>query len=246
MLAVLLDRHGLSPDGWSDHFPLTVLVVKRGWRRSVPRPIDVALVLGWSWGLRVWARVSPAIRRFLTVARNSWELFDAIAEREGVNLVVDSSKDPVRLKLLYIHAPCRFKVIHLVRDGRAVAASAHRRTGMPIAAAARDWVRSNRNIELVLRTIPKAQQLRVRYEDLCDDPARELERICRFAGVPYDHGMLTLRQRPSHEIPGNPMLFRTGERSIAKDERWRQELSPEEVRECERVLGRRNRRYGYE
>jgi hypothetical protein len=213
--------------------------------RKLPSPLELALAAGLERGVRALGRVSRSADRHCETARNSWRVAEAMAAADGAGNVIDSSKSAVRLKLLYIVRPRNVRVVHLVRDGRAVAASAMRRKAMTAETAARVWKRENQHLALVLRGIPAGQKHRVRYEDLCENPARELARICDFLGLHYESGMPRLWQRPVHNIPGNPMLFEKSRRAITRDDRWRRDLSAPEVSAIERIAGRLNRSLGY-
>lgn len=230
---------------WYRYAPVGVRRTRTGVRRILPSLMDVAVVVGSHRMVRLVSQVPGMNRKMAVAVRNSWTLFEAVAETDGTSVVVDSTKNPVRLKLLYMTGPDRFQTIHLVRDGRAVAASAMRRTGVGMREAARQWVRANRNVEWVLRSIPAAQKLRVRYEDLCDDTENVLRRICGFIGLDYVPEMIQLKRRTYHQVPGNPMLFDRAHTVIQKDERWRQQLSARDRSEFARIGGEMNRAYGY-
>jgi hypothetical protein len=214
--------------------------------RRLPSPLEFALAAGMEGGVRALGRVSRLARRHLDSARHSWHVAEAMAAEDGTRFVVDSSKSAIRLKLLYIVRPSAVRVIHLVRDGRAVAASAMRRRGVTAATAARLWKRENQHLALVLRGIPARQKHRVRYEDFCNDPAGALGALCGFVGVAFESSMLRLWDRPVHNIPGNPMLFERTRRDVSTDERWRRDLSPDDVRAIEAIAGPMNGTFGYE
>jgi len=258
----VLSRHGVRDFKWTirDTKPAGSYVLREGRNcvevysasapgknplRMVPSPLEVVLALGAGPALRVLCANSSRAARYIEIAKNSWAVADAMATVSATRFVIDSSKSPVRLKLLYMLRSDRVRILHLVRDGRAVAASAMRRRRIPAAAAARMWQRDNRNIAVMLRSIPARFKLVVRYEDLCEDPVKELTRVCDFIGVPFESGMATLSGRPVHNIPGNPMLFDRNRRSVRKDERWRQQLVESDVRAIEHVAGRFNRSLGY-
>jgi hypothetical protein len=116
---------------------------------------------------------------------------------------------------------------------------------MSAATAARIWKRDNQNLAIMLRSVPNRLKLSVRYEAVCEDPAKELRRVCDFLDLSFESGMLTLWGRPVHNIPGNPMLFDRSQRAIRKDERWRRDLSEGDVQAFERTAGRLNRTLGY-
>ena len=214
--------------------------------RIVPEPLEVSLALGTASAVSMVRALSPRAASYAQIAENSWAVADAMAEVSNARYVIDSSKSPVRLKLLYMLRPERMRILHLVRDGRAVAASAMRRhDNMSAAMAARIWKRDNQNLRMMLRTVPDRLKLGVRYEALCEDPAAELRRVCEFLQLEFDPAMLTLWSRPVHNIPGNPMLFNRSQRAIRKDERWRRDLSETDIQAFERAAGRLNRAFGY-
>ncbi len=90
-----------------------------------------------------------------------------------------------RRALDYLGPGARF--IHIVRDGRDVVTSRHRR------APDRYWVSPQRWIRDVaagraLETHPRV--VTVRYEDLVHDLEPELRRLCAFLDLPFDERML--------------------------------------------------------
>jgi hypothetical protein len=213
--------------------------------RVLPDPLELTLAFGGRGALETLARVSRRAADYLAIGRNSWHVADAMAAATGARYVVDSSKSAVRLKLLYLLRPEAMRIVWLVRDGRAVAASAMRRRRLPAQQAARTWKRENQHLDLVLRAVPERQKLRIRYEALCADPAGELRRVCDFLELPVEPGLTALWERPVHNIPGNPMLFQKGRKSIHQDDRWRRDLTAGDVAAFEHVAGRMNRGMGY-
>lgn len=213
--------------------------------RRLPSPTELALVLG-SRALLSWtSRISRDASASIAAAQNTWTIADVICEEDGTNYLLDSSKNAVRLKLLYLARPWAFRIVYLVRDGRAVVCSAMRRRGLTADRAAAIWKRENQHIHLVLRTIPADQVITLTYEGLCDDPEATLARACEFLGVEPQPGLVRLWQRPVHNVPGNPMLFDRSVMTIRKDERWRKDLTPADLDLFERVAGAFNRQFGY-
>lgn len=87
------------------------------------------------------------------------------------------------------------RVVHIVRDGHAVAASIRERARQyperftrqrRPAYAVRTW---NRAVRATARVAPRPEQTVVRYEDLTADPEGELRRICRETGLVFDPAM---------------------------------------------------------
>ena len=186
-----------------------------------------ALVYGKAPVVAGAAKAVPAARREIEAAARSWTAFDSMAEQFGVRVIIDSTKTPARMCALRFHRPDDVYVLHLVRDGRAVAASDMRRTGAAARAAAKAWASANRKAELSTRNIRPKRLKTMRYEDFCDDPSSSATRIFEWLGLtPTGHVDL-----PSvgdyHAIPGNPMLL-SGIDAIRKDEGWRR-INAEQV-----------------
>lgn len=84
------------------------------------------------------------------------------------------------------------RFVILVRDGRDVAASFIKRYGSARPGIER-WLADNR-VTLAERDAPDVTLLR--YEDFLDDPASELERVCRFLGLRYRLDLLDYHKTP--------------------------------------------------
>lgn len=211
----------------------------------------------------LWA--SPAWRKHFPewTARNH-ALVRSIARVAGVSVVADSSKIAIRLKYLRRNPALRIKVIHLVRDGRAVAltymnpaefadaADPKLRGGgtgksqqdrLTMTDAAHEWLRSNEEALEVLRTIPAGDQLRISYEQLCSDPGATLGGVYRFLGLEDDDSYRSFRSA-SHHVVGNGMRL-DDTSDVVLDERWRGALNQADLREFERIAGSLNRGFGY-
>lgn len=211
------------------------------WRGAVEKVALLQPSLGLARGL---ARVAAPLHH--RAALTSFEWYRAIREATGAAVVVDSSKDPRRLKWLYTVAPEEYRLIHLIRDGRAVAASGIRRTGRPMEEVARKWRALQGRTQAVQRSIPDRQKIRVKYEALCADPGQVLREIFEFLGLPSENGTVRIDKEDLHNIGGNAMRFRSAETTIRLDDRWTRELTAEHLATFDRIAGRLNRRLGYD
>src|SRR5699024_877985 len=143
-------------------------------------------------------------------------------------IVIDSSKSPGRMKSLRVEKPHRLKALYLIRDGRAVAASEMRRKQVDFDTAVRSWVKANRRTRIMLRSMPREDVFHVKYDDVCAAPLEPLNAIFTFLGVHRMQQLCIPREGSYHAIPGNPILLR-GFKQISIDERWRDELSLEQL-----------------
>lgn len=195
-------------------------------------------------------------------------VYRAIAALTGCAAVVDSSKHASLAFCLSRNPDVDLRVVHLVRDSRAVAFSWTRRVARPEAdpgapggymttyrpaSAAAHWNAQNGALHL-LRRRGAAVRL-VRYEDLVAAPEATVAELARFAGLPLDgvsfdfigadgdRRSAVLRQ--VHTVSGNPMRFATGHTVIRADERWRTAMPLRQRREVTALTLPLLRRYGY-
>jgi len=178
-----------------------------------------------------------------TILQNVFYLYDTVSDVTGCKVVVDSSKSPVDMKWLWMTRPSQLKVLHIVRDGRAVLAS-YRRRGWSAERAVWNWVRTESSVRRMLWTMPKSAWMLVRYEDICNNPKRELRRICEFLCLEFTDEMLDFRKHTHHDISGNPMRLESSNQ-IVNPETWRQQLSRVDLDIFDRLAGSTNRRLGY-
>jgi hypothetical protein len=94
------------------------------------------------------------------------------------------------------------KYVHLIRDGRPVAASIVR---MGWAGntyfAARQWADTIREIQGLQAQVPSQRWFELHFEELVADPPRQLADLCSFLGVPFDEAMLRYDERSTYEPP---------------------------------------------
>lgn len=232
---------GVGPDAALLNTRETMLEMDRVSRFGLA--IESALLVAGSRGLYQMASKFVARCHYEATA-NSWFWYDMTGRVAGKPILVETSKDPRRLKALYLYDPTRFRLIYMVRDGRAVSASQMRREKVGMEVAATAWRRVNQRLRWAMWTIPDAQRMFLSYEELCRNPRETMERVARFVGTEVNDNMLVLRKTESHSISGNPMRFRRDERAIELDERWKTALSVEDLATFERIAGRLNRQLG--
>jgi Sulfotransferase family len=192
-------------------------------------------------------------------------LYGAIAQVSGCSTVVDSSKHPSLAFCLSRGGLPDLRVIHVVRDSRAVAYSWTTRVQRPEASggsymtryspvrAAREW--NMQNASLGVLTLGQTPVLRVRYEDLVSDVKPTLRRICEFAGleaaenefgfVGGGEGNQWAELRRAHTAAGNPMRFTVGKIAISRDDRWRTAMPGGQRRTVTAITLPLLSRYGY-
>jgi Sulfotransferase family len=186
----------------------------------------------------------------------------AVQEVSGAPVVVDSSKSPGQAMLLRRMPAVDLRLLHLVRDPRAVTFSRLRGISkrksegqvedtrrVSVTAWAFRWLSYNGGIpRLFPRDAPRAF---VRYEDLAVDPGPRVADALRMAGfeVPAENLAFiegdTVRVRPNHMVYGNRMRFTQGELRIRLDEEWKRAMRPRDRRLTTAITLPLLRAYGY-
>src|SRR5690606_27197437 len=93
--------------------------------------------------------------------------------------------------------------IQLVRDGRDCAASLKR---MPwwrknFYQSVQEWMLAVDNARWARRTLPPDTFHEIRYEDMVEEPEREMRALCEFIGEKFDDAMLTPKEYASVAVP---------------------------------------------
>jgi hypothetical protein len=125
--------------------------------------------------------------------------------------------------------------IHLLRDGRPVAASMVQMGWVGTTYhGARQWAASLDAIDSIRDRISPERWLAVRYEDLVTDPRRTLSRICACLGVPFSERMLSYCESTTYDPPDS-----------SNADRWRQRMTRREIAMAESAAGAWLLRLGY-
>jgi hypothetical protein len=192
-------------------------------------------------------------------------LIESLLEVTESGVVVDSSKNAIRLKYLLQIPDLDLRVIRVIRDGRAVSLTytdewnyadssdpAMRSGGTgtrrppqrnSMAEAANEWKRSNESCDALTALLPASQWTAVRYENLCADPEETLKHLATFLDLDPNQVTLDFRAVTQHVIGNGMRMDTTSE--IRLDERWKSHLCEEDLRAFDEIAGDLNRRYGY-
>jgi hypothetical protein len=169
----------------------------------------------------------------------------ASLEASGKDVFVDSSKTIARAPHLFRRPEINLRIIHIVRDARAVAWSALKREWKqaPPENTARYWVRTHKAALRLGALVGEERYLRFRWEDFCTAPGAVLDQICEFLGVERVD-LLARVNVETHHVIGNRMRLQPV-RPIQSDESWRAALEPSKRLAVERCTGELSRSFGY-
>jgi hypothetical protein len=162
-------------------------------------------------------------------------LYRAIQRVSGAGVIVDSSKRLSYAVLLSLLPFTDLRVVHLVRDSRAVAYSWSRSKESSAAVggrlmprmspseASRAWSLQNGWYGFLSGVLRLS---RLRYEDFVSDPTFYLAETLMRVGLDDTGSLPAVRGREillsaDHTVSGNPARFRTGKVELQPDEEWK-------------------------
>jgi hypothetical protein len=199
---------------------------------------------------------------FAECLKQTHATYQAIAEATGKRVIIESSKNPLRAKLLCLTPGLDVRLVHLVRDARGVAWSrmktfAKSKEGgvpqdirsKPIQISAGYWLFMNFLSEQVRKTFPDQPSARIHYEEFVTTPERTLKEIGDVAGLDYstisDRLLSGAPMAPGHLYAGNRVRT-AGPIKLRSDMAWTEKLTPGQKRLTWLLAGHKLRQYGYE
>jgi hypothetical protein len=204
------------------------------------------------------ALLSPADRRGYThVVEALGRFYKALAHVSGAEVIVDSSKAPRYAYLLARVPQIDLRVVHMVRDSRAVAYSHSRpkpnpRTGgqtmtRGFLRCALDWDVINLMVEIgPLSRLP--YRTCIRYEEFVRAPEPTLRRALQELGLSAYDALAEwddYELAPGHLCFGNVMRHQSGRMSLNEDTVWQTRLPKRQRWLVAAMSWPLLRRYGY-
>ncbi len=171
-------------------------------------------------------------------------LIDAICEVENNPAFLDGSKDPTRAVHFARSGLFDVRVIHLVRDGRAVVSS-YKKRHPDHANNIKMWKDKTEECERAKKYMPEGSVKRFRYEDFCANPNDILREMLEFCGVDASVDLLDDSQVAPQHIIGHGMRL-SGIGQISERKEWPKSLTKDELELFEQRGGTVNRQYNYQ
>jgi len=216
------------------NFDLRPRFARKGWMNRAYVPLRESAAL--EWVNRALLPMLPGRGKRLRELRQRHRIyFEGLFDATQTSCFVDSSKSLEYLRILpdlHQGSSIDIKVIRLRRTLEGVVASEKRRHvkfgDAELQSAAEGWMIQEELTDRVLAEFPSEGVLSVEYEAFCRQPEAQLERMFRFLGVdsqPVSTDLAGYR----HHVVGSRSRFLRGFRGIRRDDRWRKELSPDEL-----------------
>lgn len=185
-----------------------------------------------------------------SVHRIVWELLLRAGERQGARLVMDKSLDSVEWgeELLTLYPNMLF--LNVVRDPRAQVSSMNRAIihDFDSRLNALTWVQAHERAQALMLRHPE-RVLTIRYEDFLAEQGAVLEKICEFFGMEFLPEMLDVsRSSEAQQIARMSALWESNAFPpiAANKDKFKTQLSMEDIEAIETLTQDWMRRYGYE
>lgn len=191
------------------------------------------------WSCPFWSQVNEIVQREagLTLAKldinasdpatfrqHNRLLFSAVGSVSGADIIVDSSKDPVRLAGLLATPGLDVLPIHLVREGRGQVASVLRDyPPTPWIEAAARYVWTTYKIQ---RALGSSRRVPIRYGELVKNPQEVMSAVMSALGARFEAGQLDWTKSVHHNLGGNEKVLLATESRLRHDTGWKQRFSP--------------------
>ncbi len=193
----------------------------------------------------------------------------SIYEKTEARWLVDSSKSIrwARSLTRWHRRELDVKYIFLSRDGRSCINSWKRKNSdKPLSDVIRQWKKTVASIIVFKKELDPKDYVNIKYEDLACDPQAALSSICSFLNIGFVKEMLDYPSLPQHIVGGNAgartRVNMVQKQSLNKgrkdidwyikqtqnffyDERWKSELTGEELDLVTHSVGELNRILGY-
>jgi len=150
---------------------------------------------------------------------NSYVINKILSHRNGI-IFCDSSKERKRLDMYLASEMFDTKIIHVMRDGRAVARSYERKGERLNKAKSRrysfysmlqHWKKHNLDI---YRYCNDQNYLMVKYEELVCNPKVEIARVFQLFGLSFEEAQLDFSASEHHIIGGNRMKLKKNQKIV--------------------------------
>jgi hypothetical protein len=185
-----------------------------------------------------------------SVHRIVWELLLRAGERTGAKIVMDKSLDSVHYadELMRLFPDMLF--LNVVRDPRGQVASMNRAIihDFDSTLNARTWVQAHDAARALLDRYPE-RTLTIRYEDFLSDQEATLRSVCSFAGIDFLPQMLDVAHSPeARKISKLSALWSSNcfAPIPANADKFKQQLSVDDIRVIETLARDYMQAYGYE
>jgi len=195
-------------------------------------------------GPSAWSLIGKRRDEYVDV----YERFHTTVRRlHSTDVFIDGSKSMSKAFVLAsIFPQAEVRILHLVRDPRDYHCShlTNKPGSVSLRSSARGWRDRHLAILGMVRLMRGARYLRVRYENLCDDPEETLSTVYELFGVEYENVFHPPRDPWKNHVIGSRSKSRF-DGTIRASRGWREKLTPAEATTIARLTWPLFHQFGY-
>ncbi len=225
---------------------------------EIDRVANLPRALPFYWAPRLRPGLSDMFKDY---AVHLAALYTAISRVSGAKIIIETSKDPTFACLLMRIPDCDVRIVHLVRDSRAVAYSWTRRKRLSspigeqqfmgqftVTKTASVWMLWNAAFHAL--SAEHSPYLRLTYESFVANPRARVQELSAFANetLVLPESQLTdtdVKLGSHHLFSGNPMRTSAGWVPIRPDNEWQTRLTTAQFAKTTAITWPLLRLYGY-
>jgi hypothetical protein len=236
LLGAMLGAHSNCVCTPESQFKIKIIQSLGQFEKNISLPTVLDAIRG-HWRFKLWnldndctlqdcpAKSYPALLYWL-VAQYSEQV-----DKTSTVMWVDHTPHNIRYATALGEMFSDMKLIHIVRDGRAVANSIIPLDWGPntVIKAAPWWVEKVAYGLAVETMWPESRITRIRYEDLVQSPEATLKRLCKFLGIDYQSKMAraTGFRRPDYTKSQHSLIGKGPDAS--RISAWKENLTPRQI-----------------
>lgn len=175
-------------------------------------------------------KIRPS-RKFKAYSELNQILFESIKYISGDNFIADTSKRVSRAMVLSMMEGVNFRLIHLVRDSRGITYSSAKKKRE----IRRGWLESiirwnmiNLSLASLRKFIGQENVMRVKYEDLLNNPEETINSLGEFIGMDLNTVARQVAEggilQPGHLAVGNSFIRSSKEIRLNPHDDWREKM----------------------
>lgn len=250
LLGAILGAHSDCICPPESHFKVSVL--RHCQREDGSIDLDAALrIISIHWRFKLWnLHIDPDEAPDTSYEDLLTWLVESYARDRGVtaHIWVDHTPENVNYASLLLQLFPQAKIVHIVRDGRAVANSILPLDWGPntVIKAAPWWKAMVREGLALEAFLPAEQIVRLRYEDLVYAPEQTVRWLCERLDLPFEPGMMAANgfRPPGYTASQHKLIGQRPDPGPAT--RWQRELPGRQIEIFESLAGDLLRQMGYE
>lgn len=208
------------------------------------------------WSFKVWGVELNSKEEFQPNLWNSYsdlvlwlvKMYGSEVGKTEVDIWVDHTPNARSFSALLFDLFPDGKMVHIVRDGRAVASSVMGLDWGPntINSAAHWWIENIANGLAIESYFGDSRVQRIRYEDLILEPQATLEKICDFIEIDFESEMISASGFQLPQYTANQHTLVGGKLDVGRLRAWEKELTSRQVEIFENLAGNLLRCLEYE